>query len=117
LKKREVPEVWITELEDLRMLLEDMGSTISYNPFMIHVLNKLTLDHNLQLELMERRVGDTERTLSFEEIKVELSFNAKGICEEVSVGNGKTMNTAKVGNLKCKVIQLDGSSLEVILLK
>jgi hypothetical protein len=63
-----------TELEDLRIRLEDMGSIISDNQFMIHVLNNLTTDYNLQLALMEKRVGDSEKPLSIEEIKAELGL-------------------------------------------
>ena len=42
-------------------------------------------------------------------------MNVKEICEEITVGNGNTMTATKVGDLKCKVIQLDGSSLDVTL--
>jgi gag-polypeptide of LTR copia-type/Zinc knuckle len=77
LKKGENPEVWITELEDLRIRLEDMGSIISDNQFMIHILNNLTTYYDLQLGLMEKRVGDSEKPLSIEEIKAEL-----GLCFE-----------------------------------
>jgi hypothetical protein len=41
---------------------------------MIHVLNNLTTDYDLQLALMEKRVGDSEKPLSIEEIKAELRF-------------------------------------------
>jgi gag-polypeptide of LTR copia-type len=58
LKKGQDPETWITDLEDLRVRLEAMGSSISENQFMIHILNNLTLDYELQLVLMKRRVGD-----------------------------------------------------------
>ena len=74
LKKGQDPEVWITELEDLRVRLEDMGSSISDNQFMIHMLNNLTSDYELQLALMEKRVGDAEKPLTVEEIKAELSL-------------------------------------------
>jgi gag-polypeptide of LTR copia-type len=74
LKKGEDPEVWITELEDLRMRLH-MGSTISDNQFMIRVLNNVTSDYDLQLALMEKRVGDMDRLLSIAEIKSELSLH------------------------------------------
>jgi hypothetical protein len=56
LKKGQDPEVWITELEDLCFKLENISSCISENQFMIHILNNLTSDYDLQL-LMERRVG------------------------------------------------------------
>jgi hypothetical protein len=42
-------------------------------------------------------------------------MNVKEICDEITVGNGKTMTATKVGDLKCKVIQLYGSSLNVTL--
>jgi hypothetical protein len=38
-----------------------MGSSILENQFMIHVLNNLTPDYDLQLALMEKRIGDTEK--------------------------------------------------------
>ena len=63
LKKGEDPEVWITELEDLPVRLEAMDSSISDNQFMIHILNYLTLDYELQLTMMERRVGDMRSRL------------------------------------------------------
>jgi gag-polypeptide of LTR copia-type len=74
LKKNQDPEVWITELEDLRIRLEEMGSSISDDQFMIHILNNLTLDYELQLALMERWVGDKEKSLTVEEIRTELSL-------------------------------------------
>jgi hypothetical protein len=69
LKKGQDPEIWITQLEDLRVRLEAMGSSISENQFMIHILNNLTSDYELQLALMERRVGDDEKPLTIEEIR------------------------------------------------
>jgi hypothetical protein len=52
LKKGQDPEIWITESEDLRVRLEAMGSSISDNQFMIHILNNLTSDYELQLAFM-----------------------------------------------------------------
>jgi hypothetical protein len=63
------------ELEDLCVRLETMYSSISENQFMIHILNNFTLDYELQLAMMERRVGDVERTLTVEEIRGELSLH------------------------------------------
>jgi hypothetical protein len=51
-----------------------MGSTISDNQFTIHVSNNLTTDYNLQLTLMEKSVEDSEKPLSSEAIKAELSL-------------------------------------------
>ena len=74
LKTGQDPEVWIIELEDLCVRLEDMGSSVSDYQFMIQVLNNLTSDYDLQLALMEKRVGDGENPLTVEEIKTELSL-------------------------------------------
>jgi hypothetical protein len=41
---------------------------------MIHVLNHIISDYDLKLALMERRVADTERPLTIEEIKSELGL-------------------------------------------
>jgi hypothetical protein len=46
-KKGQDPEVWITESEDLLVKLENMGSCITENQFMIHILNNLTSDYDL----------------------------------------------------------------------
>jgi hypothetical protein len=74
LKKGQDPEVWITELEDICVKLENMGSCITENQFMIHILNNLTSDYNLQLALMERRVGNADKPLTVEEVRGELNL-------------------------------------------
>jgi hypothetical protein len=61
LKKGKDPEVWITELEDLCVMLENMGSCITENQFMIHILNNLNLDYDFQLTLMEINVIDVDK--------------------------------------------------------
>ena len=77
LKKGQEPEIGITELEELCVRLEAMESRISENQFMIHILNNLTSDYELQLMLMERRVGDVERPLTVEEIRGNLVYVLK----------------------------------------
>ena len=47
LSKNEDPDAWITTLEEFRMKLEDMGSAMADDQFMIHVLNNLTSDYEL----------------------------------------------------------------------
>jgi hypothetical protein len=57
-KKGQDPDIRITELEDYQMRLEESGSSISNNEFMLHILNNMTDDFNLQLAMMEKRVMD-----------------------------------------------------------
>jgi hypothetical protein len=73
LKKGQDSEVWITALEDLRVKLENMGSCITENQFMIHILKNLTSDYDLQL-VLRRRVGDADTSLTVEEFRGELNL-------------------------------------------
>jgi hypothetical protein len=120
IKKGQDPEIWITESEDLRVILEAMGSRISENQFMIHILNNLTSDYELQLALMERRVGDDEKPLTIEEIRGESSLRyermnmksssnkeGEGFEENASFSRqfkGKCRNCGQVGHklFQCK---------------
>jgi hypothetical protein len=45
-----------------------MGSSISDNQFMIHVLNDLRQDYDLKLARMERKVEEKVKPLTVEEI-------------------------------------------------
>ena len=49
-KNTKDPEEWITELEELRDRLEDMGSIMSDEDLMIHILNNLPSEYELQVE-------------------------------------------------------------------
>jgi hypothetical protein len=42
-------------------------------------------------------------------------FDVKNINEKITVGNGESMKVIKVGSLKCHVIQISGSSIDVTL--
>jgi gag-polypeptide of LTR copia-type len=74
MKKGEDPEVWITQLEDISVRLEEMGLEISEKQIMIHVLNNLPSDYDLQVALLERRIGDEKDSLTVSEIRSELSL-------------------------------------------
>ena len=42
-------------------------------------------------------------------------FNIEEINESITVGNGKSMMATKVGSLKCRIIQVDGSGIDITL--
>jgi hypothetical protein len=48
----------ITEIEDYRMRLEELVSGISDDKFILHILNNMTDDYDLQLAMMEKRIVD-----------------------------------------------------------
>jgi hypothetical protein len=56
------------------MKLEDMGSSMTDDQFMIHVLNNLTSDYELQMVLMEKRIVNKENPLEFEKLLEELNL-------------------------------------------
>jgi hypothetical protein len=75
LGKDKDPETWITNLEDLRLKLEVMGSFMTDDQFMVQVLNSLTSDFELQMLLLEKRIGSKEHPLNIDELKEELSLS------------------------------------------
>jgi gag-polypeptide of LTR copia-type len=74
LKKGKEPKVWITQLEEISIRLGEMGLEILEQQFMIHVLNDLPPDYDLQVALLERRIGDEKDPLTVSEIRSELSL-------------------------------------------
>jgi hypothetical protein len=56
LGKDEDPDTWVTNLEDLRLKSEVMGSFMTDDQFMVQVLNSLTNDYEFQMILLEKRI-------------------------------------------------------------
>jgi len=57
------PKTWITYLEGLRMKLKDLGSTMTDEDIIVHILNNLTDDYNVQLSKLEEKLGSTTNLL------------------------------------------------------
>jgi hypothetical protein len=72
LKKGQDPDIWITELEDYGMRLEEFGSRISDSQFILHILNNMTEDYDLQLAMMEKKFTDKSNPLTIGEIQDDL---------------------------------------------
>jgi gag-polypeptide of LTR copia-type len=89
LKKGEEPKVWITQLEEISIRLEKMGLEILEQQFMIYVLNDLPLDYDLQVVLLERRIGDEKDPLTVSEIRSELSLRFERLNNHSYNENGK----------------------------
>jgi hypothetical protein len=51
---------------------------------MIHILNNLTSDYDLQLALMKRRVGDTDKLLTVEEVRGYLNLRYEWMKKKTS---------------------------------
>jgi hypothetical protein len=72
LEKEEDPEIWITNLEELRLKQEDMESHKINSQFMVRVLTSLTNDYELQMVLMEKRIRNRKNPLTIDELEEEL---------------------------------------------
>jgi hypothetical protein len=75
LKKDQYPEVWITELKDFCIRRDHMVSSISENQFMIHVFINFPTEYDLQLALLEKRIGDKYKQLPKKETRTDLSLS------------------------------------------
>jgi hypothetical protein len=53
-------------LEDLRLKLEVMGLFMTDDQFMVQVLNSLTNDYELQMSILEKRIGSKEKPLTID---------------------------------------------------
>jgi hypothetical protein len=82
LKKVQDPDVWITELEDYRMKLDELGSSISENQFILHILNNMTADYDLQLAMMEKRINDKINPLTVDKIRADLNLRFERLNEK-----------------------------------
>jgi gag-polypeptide of LTR copia-type len=74
LGRNEDTEIWINNLEDLRVKLEVLGSNMTDEQFLIQVLNSLTGDYKLQMTLMEKRFGNKENPLTIDELQEDLNL-------------------------------------------
>jgi C2H2 zinc-finger/Zinc knuckle len=117
LNKDEDPDVWITNLEDIRIKLEVMGSSMT---------------DELQMLLLEKRIVDVNNPLTIEELKEELtlrfermtsktdSAKGKGSFDEKALLmgylKGKCRNCGKLGHKtsQCKSRQIEETKNEVI---
>jgi hypothetical protein len=41
------PDIWMTELEDLHMKLKVLGSSITNDQIILHIIKNMTKDYNL----------------------------------------------------------------------
>ena len=69
LKKCQDPEIWITDLEDIQVRLDDKGSSILDSQFTIHVLNNITPSYGVQFDSIQSSVES-----AFWKIKHEMTM-------------------------------------------
>lgn len=79
LKRNSDPDVFITELEDIRVRMEEMSSSMTDEQFMVYVVNNLTKDYEVSVDLMGRRIGASKNPLTVEELREELNLRYERI--------------------------------------
>ena len=62
------PDEWITTLESIRCRLADMQCTMSDDDLLVHVLNGLPKEYEVQQSKMEDRLGSTSHPLTIEDL-------------------------------------------------
>jgi hypothetical protein len=92
LKKGQDPDIWITELEDYQMRLEELRSRISDNQFILQILNNMMEDYDLQLAMMEKRVTDKSNPLTIDKIRDDLNLRFERLNEKQNEGSENENN-------------------------
>jgi hypothetical protein len=64
------------------MRLEELGSIISDNQFILHILNNMTEDYDLQPAIIEKRVTDESNPLTIDKIQDDLNLRFKRLNEK-----------------------------------
>jgi hypothetical protein len=82
LKKGQDSDIWITELEDYRIKLDELGSSIFDNQFILHILNNMTANYDLQLAMMEKRINNKINPLTVDEIRADLNLRFERLNEK-----------------------------------
>ena len=78
------PDEWITDLEDLREKLENMtpSHTMTDNDLIIHILNNLPKEYEIDVTNMEDRIGASSNALEIDEVRAKLSLRFERLNED-----------------------------------
>jgi hypothetical protein len=64
------------------MRLEELGSSISDNQFILHIFNNILDDYDLQLAMMEKRVMEKSNPLIINKIRDDLNLRFERLNEK-----------------------------------
>jgi len=85
----EDPDVWLTNLESIHMKLANMSYTISDEQLIIHVLNNLPEEYDIQVSKLEGQLDDKTNPLTIGDIRTELSLRYARIKNKNGSSNEK----------------------------
>ena len=117
------PNIWISDLELLWAQLKEVKSDISDEDFMIHVLNGLPLEYEVQVSKLEERFGSTSNPLTIQDMRNELNLKfarlKRQVAEQTEMDQalvafrkfkGKCTNCGKFGHKSTKCRSKLGNS-------
>ncbi len=87
------PDVWLTELEDLRVQLLNAGSTLSKDDLLEHALNNLTKEYDVVVSMLEDNLGSKSNPLTIKDFRTQLNLKYQRIMNSSSTrGGGSNSN-------------------------
>ena len=101
-KKAHDPDIWITQLEDMRYRLEEMGEIISNRQLIMKILNNLPEDYDIEVSQLEVRLGNTLDPLTVEDVRS--AFNLKFERIQKRMREGKRDNDTEEHALIAKTV-------------
>jgi hypothetical protein len=75
--KKKDPDIWLTDLEDMQAQLMNMGCNISDDELMMQVLNNLPYAYDIEVSMMQDRLGKEKDGLTIEEVRQSLNARYK----------------------------------------
>jgi hypothetical protein len=82
LNKGQDLDIWISELEDYQMRLDELGSSISDNQFILHILINMTDDYDIQFVMMEKRITNKSNPLTVNKIRDDLNLRLERLTKK-----------------------------------
>jgi chromosome segregation ATPase len=84
LLKNQDPDIFITELETLKLRLEDLDHKISDKAQVLHILNNLNENYDMEIKLLEHQINLLKeeglgKELSVEDVRTELNLRYERI--------------------------------------
>ena len=73
-KKTQDPDIWITQLEDYRYQMDEMGETVSDKQLMMKILNSVPEEYDIEVSKLEERFSNIIDPLTIEGIRATLSL-------------------------------------------
>jgi len=89
----EDPDVWLTNLESIQMKLAETSYTISDKQLMIHIMNNLPKEYNIQVSKLESQLNDQNNSLMVNNIQTELTLRYVRIKNKNGSTNDKECGT------------------------